>query len=541
MTVNTSQLLDHLRRLSIPAALASADDSALLARFAHEHDHDAFAALVAGHGPMVHNVCRRLLGNAHAAEDAFQAAFLVLARKAGGLRPGASVTAWLHGVAARVALNACRAGLRRSAYQQPLAGDEAFDDQPDLLSQLTAREMLTVLEEEVQRLPHAYRLPVALCCLEGLSQHEAAHRLGWTAGSVKGGLERGRARLRSRLAQRGLAPAAVLALLEAARGGLHAGLPAGLTVRTVKAALGFAGLQFPSPGAVPGKVVQLAENVLKGETMFKRKLAVVVACLLTMTALVAGTLGALSGQSGPGKEDADKNRQVQLTVDLHDGSRVIGTSATLKELLLRTSFGEVRIPIGLVESLQLKDDQGTAAVRFHNGDQLTGLLDLKALGDLKLTTALGETTVPLKLVTLCKIEPPPSQVKVTARASSTGEATEPNNPFQPGDKVSRWNSGGYAPAWIEADLGKSRKLESIVLVVCQLPAGETVHEIWVADEPMGEDHSKAKLVHTFRGQTDDRDVLKHTLGPNVSGRYVQILTVQSPSWVGWKSIDLQVR
>jgi DNA-directed RNA polymerase specialized sigma24 family protein len=121
MTLHATQLLDHIRRLTIPASLASATDSVLLVRFIRQRDQAAFTTLVARQGPMVLNVCRRLLGNAQAAEDAFQAAFLVLARKAGSLRHGASLAAWLHGVAARVALNARRVARRRPTQLEPLA------------------------------------------------------------------------------------------------------------------------------------------------------------------------------------------------------------------------------------------------------------------------------------------------------------------------------------------------------------------------------------------------------------------------------------
>jgi RNA polymerase sigma factor (sigma-70 family) len=536
MTLNATHLLDHLRRLMTPAA---ASDGDLLARFARQRDHSAFTALVARHGPMVHNVCCRLLGNVHAAEDAFQGVFVVLARKAGSVGRGTSLAAWLHGVAARVALNARRAARRDMVRQEPDAVAAVPDSHPDPLSQLTVRELLTALEEEVQRLPRAYRLPVALCCLEGLSQQQAAQRLGWTVGAVKGGLERGRARLRTRLIQRGLTPLGAMAVLEAARGSLRAGLPAGQVEQTVQIALTVTGSVPGRPTTVPAVVVRLAEHVLKGEAMFKRRMGLVLTLLLGLTALGAGALGTLAG---PGKQDADPKRPpMQVAVDLKDGSRVVGQAVGLKELLLRTSFGEVRIPIEQVASLQLKDEQGTSVIRFHNGDQLTGLLDLKALGDLKVATALGETAVPLKLVSLCKLEAPPFRPKVAVRASSTGDGTDPHDPFERGDRISRWNSCVYAPAWIEADLGAPRKLHSICLVVAQLPKGETVHELWVSNEPMGDNRPAGTLVHTFRGETDNADELKYTFAGNVSARYVQIRTVQSPSWVGWSKIDLLVR
>src|SRR5262245_20683582 len=171
-----------LRNLPLPPG--GPPDAELLARFARDRDEAAFTLLVARHGPMVLRVCRRALGDAHAAEDAFQATFLVLARKAGQLARPDALTGRLHGVALRVA-----SGLRASHRLGRLAGP-ALPARPDTdpFAQLSAREVLTLLDEEIRRLPEACRVPVILCCLEGLTQDEAARRLGWTPGSVKGRL-----------------------------------------------------------------------------------------------------------------------------------------------------------------------------------------------------------------------------------------------------------------------------------------------------------------------------------------------------------------
>jgi RNA polymerase sigma factor (sigma-70 family) len=511
-----ARLLQHINRLTDQET-----DSALLARFVRQGDRGAFATLVARHGPVVYNVCRRQLGDAHAAEDAFQAVFLVLARRADGLRFD-SLAAWLHGVAVRISRNARRAFRRCPVRGEPVTADEALDARPDPLAQLSAREVLRAVEDEVRRLPRAYRLAVVLCCLEGLSQEEAARRLGWSVGSVKGRLERGRARLRELLTRRGLAPVTVMAVLLAARKELSADL----TARTVTISLS-SGRGVP----VPGDVLRLAEHVLKGATVFK-KLAVAAVLVLGVTA--AGAFGPRDD-----KEELRKDPPTAVSVELNDGSRVVGTAAAPRELPLKTSFGEVRIPVAQVGSVQFKDDRGTVAVRFHNGDQLTGTLDLKAIGDLKVLTALGETTVPLKLVTLWKLEQGPARAQVTARASNTDGISDPSGPFL--DKPVHWCSGGYAPGWIEADLGTVRKLDRIALVVRQTPKGDTVHEVWVSNEPIGTDTAKAKLVHTFRGETDNIQELKHTFAPGLTARYVQIRTTESPSWIAWNSIDLQVR
>jgi RNA polymerase sigma factor (sigma-70 family) len=241
-------LARHLRRLAAPPARETAPDAELLGRFIARKDQDAFAALVARHGAMVLAVCRRVLPGAADAEDAFQATFLLLARKAAGLRRPAALAAWLHGVALRVSRKARTAGIRRAAA--PLAHDVP-DGHPDPLDVLTSRELLAILDEEVGRLPEAYRLPVVLCYLQGRTAAEAARMLGWTAGSVRGRLERGRARLQQRLTRRGLAvpaglltaalaapPSAPAAILEAAISALAKGVPASPRVAALATAAG---------------------------------------------------------------------------------------------------------------------------------------------------------------------------------------------------------------------------------------------------------------------------------------------------------------
>jgi RNA polymerase sigma factor (sigma-70 family) len=215
MARDIAPLVHHLRRLAAPHA--ADPDAALLDRFARGHDEAAFTDLVARHGQMVWHVCRRVLGDAHAAEDAFQATFLVLARRAGAIGQPAALAGWLYGVALRVARKARGAGFRHR-LRQAADGPELSGSAPDPLTRVTARELLDALDEEVERLPDRYKLPVVLCCLQGLSQEEAARRLGWTPGSVRGRLERGRRRLHQRLTRRGLGLSAALAAAEMARG-----------------------------------------------------------------------------------------------------------------------------------------------------------------------------------------------------------------------------------------------------------------------------------------------------------------------------------
>jgi HEAT repeat protein len=135
---------------------------------------------------------------------------------------------------------------------------------------------------------------------------------------------------------------------------------------------------------------------------------------------------------------------------------------------------------------------------------------------------------------------PPRKVKVKARASATEKnEVSPDKPFDL-DQPSTWNSGGYAPQWIEADVKASSQLASIRLTVTQSPDGPTTHEVWVSQGPIGEDRTKAKLAHTFNGLTKNLQVLKLDFPQGTSARYIQIRTTQSPSWVAWVAIEVRV-
>jgi len=267
--------------------LCWASDAVLLERYVHQRDETAFAALVARHGALVLRVCRRILSDSHAAEDAFQATFLVLSRKAHSLKQPDALPTWLYGVARRVALKARgKSAIRIS--QTPLP-EVLSDPRTDPLARLTARELLTVLDEEVQRLPSAQRSAVVLCCLEGHPQEEAARLLGWTAGSLKGHLERGRRRLHERLTRRGIALSAALAVVAVSRGETAS---ASLQQNAVRAALG---------GAIGNSAAALAESVLKGMTASK------FASMTALGMMMALTVAAAALVYRPPAEPPDKN------------------------------------------------------------------------------------------------------------------------------------------------------------------------------------------------------------------------------------------
>jgi RNA polymerase sigma factor (sigma-70 family) len=198
----------HLRRL---VGAADPGDSELLPRYAATGDPEAFAGLVRRHSRSVLGACRRVLADPHAAEDAFQATFLQLARKAATLRTPAALAAWLYRTARRTAFRHRQSAPASTPTDRPAPA-------PDPLDVLSARELIAAIEDEIDRLPKTYRVPLVLCYLDGLSKTAAAERLGLSPDAFRGRLDRGRDRLRAALARRGFAPAAVLGLLVPAAG-----------------------------------------------------------------------------------------------------------------------------------------------------------------------------------------------------------------------------------------------------------------------------------------------------------------------------------
>jgi RNA polymerase sigma factor (sigma-70 family) len=274
-------VLPHLCRMIGPPSGGDVPDRELLERFLARHDPAAFAALVRRHGPTVLGLCRRLLGNAHDAEDVFQATFLVLVRKGRSIARREALGSWLHGVAYRLALKARADAVRRRTRERhaaTLAGDRSTGGG-------TGDDLRSVIDEEVSRLPDKYRRPVLLCYFEGKTYQEAARLLGWPAGTASARLARARDLLRSRLAGRGLALSS-LALAAWLAGGTTRAAEAGLLVEaTADAALRFAA--DPAAGGVSPRVIALTEGVVKA--MFLRKLKALAGVVLAVGVTCAGT------------------------------------------------------------------------------------------------------------------------------------------------------------------------------------------------------------------------------------------------------------
>jgi RNA polymerase sigma factor (sigma-70 family) len=255
-------VIRHISTLFEVGVVGGLTDLQLLERFAARGGvgaEAAFAALVERHGPMVLRVCRAILRDDHAAEDAFQATFLVLARKAGSLWVRDSVGPWLHTVARRVAIHTREAADRRKAAEQRAAemiGERRAKSDRD-------HEVAPILDEEISRLPDRYRKPVILCDLEGFSYEEAARHLGCAMGTLKSRLARAREQLRDRLIRRGVVPTSgylgsVFVIKPA-----EVAVPVTLMKSTVLAAARYVATSAATGGMVPPLVVELTEGVLK--------------------------------------------------------------------------------------------------------------------------------------------------------------------------------------------------------------------------------------------------------------------------------------
>jgi RNA polymerase sigma factor (sigma-70 family) len=237
-------LLGHVRAL-VEATPSAASDRDLLHRFARHRDEDAFAVLLRRHGPMVLRVCRRFLAVEADAEDAFQTVFVTLARKAGAVRWRDSAAGWLYGVACRAARKVRLAAARRRRHE--LAG--AIPRGTDPLAEMSARELLSALDEALTRLPGKYRDPLVLYYLEGMTREEVAERLGCPLGTLKGRVERGKERLHAALERRGLSLSVLLAAALVGRG---AAVPQALARAALRAAV------LATPAAAVGPVGAVA-------------------------------------------------------------------------------------------------------------------------------------------------------------------------------------------------------------------------------------------------------------------------------------------
>jgi cytochrome c peroxidase len=303
----SSSILQLIRRLVEDESLRQLSDRHLLEQFRDHRDEAAFGTLLRRHGAMVLDVCRGVLSNEADAEDAFQATFLVFARKATSIRKRASVGSWLHGVAYRTALKArARSAARQKNEARAPARSPANPDD------LTWREMQEILHAELAGLSERYRVPLVACYLEGKTQDQAAAQLGLAKSTLKERLERGRALLRARLLRRGLGPAALLLATACPSGTASAHLPAPLVAAALEAASLCAAGQGAVPAAVSARVVALTEGVLKPMLLAKGKTALILTAALAVVSIGLGglTLAGI-GWAGPPAPDAGEKKPAE--------------------------------------------------------------------------------------------------------------------------------------------------------------------------------------------------------------------------------------
>jgi RNA polymerase sigma factor (sigma-70 family) len=271
----------YLRRIT-DAGAEGTSDGQLLERFVRQRDEAAFTALLERHGPMVLGVCRRVLGDPHDAEDAFQATFLVLAHKARSIGRPQALGSWLYCIAQRTALRAKFARSRRHARESVLDDLPA----PETTEGLAWHELRPALDEEVNRLPRKYRDAVVHCYLQEKTYTEAAKTLGLAAGTVSSRLARARDLLRKRLLRRGLTLSSSLLVGMLSQQALSAAVPSALRDATTRAVLKLVAGPAVLAGVTTQAVATLTEGVLKA--MFLTKLTTI-GVVLVLGAVCAGS------------------------------------------------------------------------------------------------------------------------------------------------------------------------------------------------------------------------------------------------------------
>jgi RNA polymerase sigma factor (sigma-70 family) len=358
------RFLEQLKQGMATEALSALSDYDLLQRFLANRDEGAFRALLHRHGPMVFRVCRRVLDRDQDAEDAFQAGFLVLARRASTIRKQTSLACWLHGVAYRTALEA-RAGLaRRRKHEAQAARAERPTSLPD---DTTWAELRALLDEELEHLPARLRAPLVLCYLEGLTQDEAARRLAHSKATLRRDLDRGRELLGARLRRRGVVLSAALAgpLLSDCCAG--AALPTRLIASTTEiASLLAAGRAVTA--AVSPRVAVLMQGVMRTMLFSKIKgIATMAAAVVLLGGALSATRYQAFGQNpGQGKaptQPASPQQPAPKNEALHPRVMAVLQDAEQDALALEDPFNRA-VALGRIAVLQARGGQRDTAAQI---------------------------------------------------------------------------------------------------------------------------------------------------------------------------------
>lgn len=380
MKSGSTDVIQQMGRLFGAGPVTGLTDRQLLDRFHAHRDESAFEALIARHGPMVLGVCRDVLRDATAAEDAFQAAFLVLLRRSHAIRGRDGLGGWLHRVTFRIALRARREAMRRTTERLP--GEAAAPDDPP--ADAAARELRCLLRRELDRMPEAYRAPIVLCDLEGLTHDEAALRLAWPVGTVKGRLVRGREKLRDRLVRRGVTAPVALLVVTLTGDAVRAAVPDILIRKTV-----FAAFATKASGAVPGPVAGLVSGALRA--MFWTSVGKTGAVLLTaglVTGVVAGAVrdddpasppAASGGDAAPVPAGLDALQGAWELVGSESNGKFQATVKTGDSMPALLIVGDRWYSANLVDGARLDQVEGAVRLRVVTaGDPASPLLEVRS-------------------------------------------------------------------------------------------------------------------------------------------------------------------
>jgi RNA polymerase sigma factor (sigma-70 family) len=304
-----------LQTLFSVGTLGGVSDSGLLEQFAAQQEEATFEALVRRHGSMVWGVCRRVLRDHHDAEDAFQATFLVLARKGHTIAHRELISNWLYGVAYQTAVKARSTRARRRIRE----GQTTNMPEPEAVSPNMLDDLTKLLDRELSRLPEKFRIPIVLCELEGKSHREAAEHLGWPIGTVSGRLSRAKAMLARRFSRQGVSLAAGSLAVLVAQDAASASMLTNLIASTAHAASLVMAGQAATAGAVSANASALTKGVLKAMSLGKVKRVTLV--LLAMAGAGAGIWQTRTRAEGTAPLDSGFRSTVHEV--MKDGSVII--------------------------------------------------------------------------------------------------------------------------------------------------------------------------------------------------------------------------
>ncbi|HKA08048.1 MAG TPA: RNA polymerase sigma factor [Gemmataceae bacterium] len=388
-----NRLIQHLR-VGLPDFDGSdTTDGQLLENYLTRREEAPFAALVRRHGPMVWGVCRRVLHTPQDAEDAFQATFLVLVRKAASIVPRQMVGNWLYGVAYQTAVKARAIAARRHMRERQVTDMP----EPPAMSPDHWPELQAVLDQELTRLPDKYRAVVLLCDVEGKTRKEAARQLAVPEGTIAGRLARARAILAKRLTRRGvtLSGGSLAAIL--VQYAATANVPAAVVSSTIYAATLFAAGPVPA-GAIPPPVVTLTEGVLKSMLLTKLKIGLAVV-------IATGLLGiGVSGIAFRASAAGDAQQKGSGGPPDRSGKHAGNPEAELRQL--RAEVDKLRTEVDeLKKHLRPADGKGPAVVQAAESDKPKLTIRVFPVKDLIGAVAPDDQSPPLIRIIMSVVEP----------------------------------------------------------------------------------------------------------------------------------------